>query len=31
LGIIGVVMLLAGGGLGYYAARSRRPDRLSFR
>jgi hypothetical protein len=25
------VMLLAGGGLGYYAARSRRPDRLSFR
>jgi len=31
LGIIGVAMLLAGGGLGYYAARSRRPDRLSFR
>jgi LysM repeat protein len=31
LGIIGVVMLLAGAGLGYYAARSRRPDRMSFR
>ena len=31
LGIIGVVMLLAGGGLGYFAARSRRSDRMSLR
>jgi hypothetical protein len=31
LGLIGLVLLLAGGGLGYYAARSRRGDRMSLR